>query len=218
MASPHVAGAAALYLQKNPNASVSQVTNALTSTATTNTITGVNGSPNRFLDTTALTGGGSTPTPDPDPAPGQAVTNGGFESGSTGWNGDTWTINSDSYAAASGSNKLWLVGYGNSRTEQVQQRLTIPSGASSLDFKLRVDSAENTSYSRYDTLQVRLLDSSGYVLKTLGSYSNLDESSSYRAKSLDLSAYAGRTVTLQFTATEDYSAQTSFLIDDVAVR
>ena len=218
MASPHVAGAAALYLQKNPNASVSQVTNALTSTATTNTITGVKGSPNRMLNTIALTGGGSTPTPDPDPAPGQAVTNGGFESGSTGWNGDTWTINSDSYAAASGSNNLWLVGYGNSRTEQVQQRLTIPSGASSLDFKLRVDSAENTSYSRYDTLQVRLLDSSGYVLKTLGSYSNLDESSSYRAKSLDLSAYAGRTVTLQFTATEDYSAQTSFLIDDVAIR
>ena len=88
MASPHVAGAAALYLQKNPNASVSQVTNALTSTATTNTITGVNGSPNRFLDTTALMGG-TTPTPDPDPAPGQAVTNGGFESGATGWKDHT---------------------------------------------------------------------------------------------------------------------------------
>ena len=217
MASPHVAGAAALYLQKNPNASVSQVTNALTSTATTNTITGVNGSPNRFLDTTALMGG-TTPTDPTDPTPGTSLVNGGFESGATGWTGDTWTINSDTYAAASGSKKLWLVGYGENRTEQVQQRITIPSGASSLDFKLRVDSAENTSYSRYDTLQVRLLDSSGNVLKTLGSYSNLDESSSYRAKSLDLSAYAGRTVTLQFTATEDSSAQTSFLVDDVAVR
>jgi len=49
MASPHVAGGAALYLEDNPGASPSQVTNALTSTATQGAISGVNGSPNLLL-------------------------------------------------------------------------------------------------------------------------------------------------------------------------
>lgn len=51
MASPHVAGVAALYLQGNPSASPSTVTNALLSNATTNVISSVNGSPNRLLFT-----------------------------------------------------------------------------------------------------------------------------------------------------------------------
>jgi subtilisin family serine protease len=41
MASPHVAGAAALYLTVNPNATPAQVTSALTSNATTGVITGL---------------------------------------------------------------------------------------------------------------------------------------------------------------------------------
>ena len=50
MASPHVAGAAALYLQGSPSAPPSQVTSALTSTATTNVVTSAgSGSPNRLL-------------------------------------------------------------------------------------------------------------------------------------------------------------------------
>ncbi|MDO4917939.1 S8 family peptidase [Kocuria sp.] len=55
MATPHVAGAAALYLQQHPNASVAEVERALKSTATRNTIDYVNGSPNLMLNTTALT-------------------------------------------------------------------------------------------------------------------------------------------------------------------
>ena len=57
MATPHVAGAAALYLQQHPNASVAEVERALKGTATRNTIDYVNGSPNLMLNTTALTGG-----------------------------------------------------------------------------------------------------------------------------------------------------------------
>lgn len=52
MASPHVAGAAALYLQANPGASNATVRNALVNNATTNVITGAGtGSPNRLLYT-----------------------------------------------------------------------------------------------------------------------------------------------------------------------
>jgi len=52
MASPHVAGAAALYLQANPGASNATVRNALVNNSTTNRISNVGtGSPNRLLYT-----------------------------------------------------------------------------------------------------------------------------------------------------------------------
>ena len=57
MATPHVAGAAALYLQQHPNASVGEVERALKNSATPNTIDYVNGSPNLMLNTSVLTGG-----------------------------------------------------------------------------------------------------------------------------------------------------------------
>jgi hypothetical protein len=50
MASPHVAGAAALYLQTVPGASATTVSNALTSTATLGVVQNAGaGSPNRLL-------------------------------------------------------------------------------------------------------------------------------------------------------------------------
>ena len=64
MATPHVAGVAALYLSTNPTATMSQVENALTSNATPNKVTGAGtGSPNLLLYS-GLTGGGS-PTNSP---------------------------------------------------------------------------------------------------------------------------------------------------------
>jgi aqualysin 1 len=52
MASPHVAGAAALYKQANPSASPATIRNALVNNSTTNRITNVGaGSPNRLLYT-----------------------------------------------------------------------------------------------------------------------------------------------------------------------
>ncbi len=51
MASPHVAGAAALFLQRNPSASPAAVTSSLVGNSTTNVVSGANGSPNRLLFT-----------------------------------------------------------------------------------------------------------------------------------------------------------------------
>ena len=62
MASPHVAGVAALYLADNPNASTSAVAQALTSNATENAISDVQGSPNLMLYSRF---GGTTPPPPP---------------------------------------------------------------------------------------------------------------------------------------------------------
>ena len=65
MATPHVTGAAALYLQGNPSASPATVASALTGNATTGVVASPGtGSPNRLLYTNPGTGTG-TPTPTP---------------------------------------------------------------------------------------------------------------------------------------------------------
>jgi subtilisin family serine protease len=71
MATPHVAGAAALYLAANPGASPATVQAALKANATPNKITSPGtGSPNQLL----MVGGSSTPPPSPTVC--NAVTNG----------------------------------------------------------------------------------------------------------------------------------------------
>lgn len=64
MASPHVAGAAALYLEGAPGATPATVANALISNSTANKVTSAgSGSPNRLLYTLAFgSGGGGGPT------------------------------------------------------------------------------------------------------------------------------------------------------------
>lgn len=84
MASPHVAGAAALYLAANPSASPAQVANALTGYASTNRITDTQGSPNRLMSIAFLNGGGDgggSDQPD-DPDDGEPPTGGTPQSGS----------------------------------------------------------------------------------------------------------------------------------------
>jgi subtilisin family serine protease len=67
MASPHVAGAAALYLSANPTATPAQVALALTGNATQNAITAVPaGTPNLLLYT-GFIGNGAPPPPPPPP-------------------------------------------------------------------------------------------------------------------------------------------------------
>ncbi|SDU00230.1 S8 family peptidase [Amycolatopsis keratiniphila] len=60
MATPHVAGAAALYLTANPSATPAQVTKALLDNATPGKISDAKGSPNKLLYTGFL---GGTPNP-----------------------------------------------------------------------------------------------------------------------------------------------------------
>ncbi|GMT96836.1 hypothetical protein KH5H1_09550 [Corallococcus caeni] len=66
MASPHVAGAAALYLSANPSATPAQVRDALVNNATPNKVTSPGtGSPNKLLYTLFITGGGGSDTTPP---------------------------------------------------------------------------------------------------------------------------------------------------------
>jgi subtilisin family serine protease len=73
MASPHVAGAAAIYLQLNPSASPAEVANALTSGATSGVLTNLGpGSPNRLVRVIGSVAPAPAPPPSPAPAPAPA--------------------------------------------------------------------------------------------------------------------------------------------------
>jgi subtilisin family serine protease len=68
MASPHVAGVAALYLEANPTATPAAVDSGLKASATTGKVTSLGtGSPNVFLY--SLVGSVVMPTPSPSPSP-----------------------------------------------------------------------------------------------------------------------------------------------------
>jgi hypothetical protein len=122
--------------------------------------------------------------------------------------------------AHSGSWYAWLDGYGTTHTDTLAQQVTIPSGCStySLSFWLHIDTAETTTSVAYDTLKVQVLNSSGTVVQTLATFSNLNHVSGYLQHTYSLAAYAGQTVTLKFTGSEDVSLETSFVIDDTALN
>ncbi|MGV9701441.1 hydrolase [Streptomyces sp. NPDC003483] len=149
----------------------------------------------------------------------QLLANPGFESGSSSWTASSGVItNSSGEAARTGSYKAWMDGYGSAHTDTLAQTVTLPSGcAATLTFYLHVDTAETTTSTAYDTLKAQVLNSSGTVLSTLATYSNLNAASGYTLRSLNLSAYAGQTVTVRFTGTEGSTLQTSFVLDDTAL-
>ncbi len=212
MATPHVAGVAALYLQDDPSASAATVNAAIVNGATTGVVSGAQtGSPNRLLYS-LLDGGGTPP-----PTGGNLLANPGFESGATGWSATSGVITNDSGAAArTGSWKAWLDGYGSTHTDTLAQTVTVPAAASaSLSFHLYVSSQETTASTAYDTLRVQA--TTGGATSTLATYSNLDKGSSFVQRTLNMSAYTGKSVTLTFTGTEDSSLATSFVIDDTSL-
>ncbi|MGY5125482.1 M28 family peptidase [Streptomyces nigrescens] len=144
----------------------------------------------------------------------QLLTNGGFESGTTPWTGDTGAIGAHTgQSAHSGSRFAWLGGYGSSATDSLSQSVTVPAGCgkATLTYWLHIDTDE-TERVGYDTFKVKVGST------TLTTLSNTDASSGYTQRTLDLSPYIGQRVTLTFTATEDASLQTSFVVDDATLQ
>jgi endoglucanase len=153
----------------------------------------------------------------------------GFENGSTitPWTetstlGFTPVTNDSGEAAHTGTWKAWFNGNGSKDTDTLSQTVTIPSTCSTatLSFWLHVDSTESTSTAKPDTFTVQLLNSSGSVLTTLGTFSNLNAASGYTQRSYDVSSHLGQAVTLKFTGSETDTSggTTSFVVDDTALQ
>ena len=145
---------------------------------------------------------------------GNKVTNGGFESGTTPWTTSSGVVsaNGNGETAHSGTHFAWLNGYATTHTDTATQSITIPAGChASLNLWLHIDTNE-TGTTAYDKFTVKIGST------TLATYSNANAASGYANKTFDVSSFAGQTVTLSFTGTEDSSLQTSFVLDDVAVN
>ena len=114
---------------------------------------------------------------------------------------------------------LWCVYFPpiGPQTSRLYQTVSIPSGVTAtLSFWLYVGTFETTTSVPYDTMKVSITDTSGVPLGS-ATYSNLDSNISWLKHTLDVSAYAGRTVRLQFDTYEDVSNPTIFLLDDVSI-
>ena len=187
-------------------------------TATAGDSTGPSGSAS-FSWTVGTSGGGGGCTP------AQLLGNPGFETGSASpWTethtaGNSLINSSSTEPARTGSYDAWFDGYGTTTTDTLAQTVAVPSGCSSdsFSFWLHINTAE-TGSTAYDTLKVQVLNSSGTVLSTLATYSNANAATGYVQHSFSLAGYAGQTVTLKFTGAEDYTKQTSFVVDDTAVN
>ena len=176
------------------------------------------GTPN---GTAAFAPSTATTTPPPAPVTQQLLGNPGFETGTAApWAVTAGVIdNSTSQPAHTGSWKAWLDGYGSTHTDTLAQTITIPAGATSasLSYWLHVDTAETTTTRANDTLSLQLLSKTGGLLRTPARFSNLNRAPGYSQHTLDLSAYRGQTITLKFVGTENSTAQTSFVLDDITL-
>lgn len=155
--------------------------------------------------------GGGTPS-------GNLLKNPGFESGAVEWTGTSGPITTNTgRPARTGTWKLWLGGNGSTSTETINQSVAIPSstGAATLSFWVAIDTAETTTSTAYDTARVQVV--SGTTTTTLATYSNVNKTSGYVQKTLDVSAFKGKTVTVRFLLNEDSSLQTSFVVDDTSL-
>ncbi|MFL6130419.1 MAG: S8 family peptidase [Mycobacteriales bacterium] len=148
-------------------------------------------------------------------SPGQKLGNPGFESGTASWTSSAGVIGAWTGTGAphSGTQSAWMDGYGTTHTDTLSQTVTIPAGCtgSTLSFWLKITTSEGPG-TAYDFLTVKLGST------TLATYSNLNANNVYALRSFNVGSFAGQTVTLTFTGTEDISLQTSFVLDDTALN
>jgi fibronectin type 3 domain-containing protein len=150
----------------------------------------------------------------------ELIVNGGFETSAS------WTRSGNSYWTGTGAYPHSGVGYSylgnvNNASGAEYQTVTIPSSATgTFTFWLNTVSSETTTTTQYDKLFVEVRNTSGTLLATLATYSNLNKTTagSYSQKSLSVAAYKGQTVRIQFRATTDSSLTTVFRVDDVSVK
>ena len=110
-------------------------------------------------------------------------------------------------------------GVGAANTQSIWQTVTIPSEARNaiLTFWLQIFSQEPDDRAR-DTFQVQVRSIAGNLIEVLATYSNLDRSripinvplqKDYTQRTIDLSAYRGRTIQLCFVGQEDAAHPTA---------
>jgi hypothetical protein len=157
------------------------------------------------------------------PGTAELLTNGSFASGSSGW-----VLSGNFFADSRFSVCHSCPGYayfanadgsaGNNLTGSLYQTVTIPPNATSaaVSFWWYITTSE-TAIAVFDRMNVTIQNSSGGVLATIASLSNLSRTNEWVQNSADLMAYRGQTIRLNFSATTDASLPTVFRVDDASI-
>jgi hypothetical protein len=148
--------------------------------------------------------------------------NGGFEGSVSPWvgSGSGYFYTSNGNYPQNGTGYIYF-GVNNSVSGQAYQTVTIPSTATgTLTFWLNVTSSETTTTTAYDRLFVEVRSTSGALLATLGTFSNLNKTTAgnYIQRSFSVAAYRGQTVRIQFRSTMDSSITSTFRVDNVSLQ
>jgi Zn-dependent metalloprotease len=153
-------------------------------------------------------------------ANGQLVRNGSFEKGyGVGWSNTTGmqigTILGQT--AYDGSKMAKFCGTGSRMSVSLYQSIAIPANVSSvtLSYALHIETKETSTSVARDTFSVQIRNSSGAILKTLVTYSNLNSATGYKVYSFDLAEYKGQMIQLYFIGAEDGALSTGFILDKV---
>lgn len=207
--------------------SVSPTSGTAPSTATVSTnITGLAAGTYNGAITITATGATNTPLSVPvtltvNAAGGsQLIVNGGFESGTTPWvlSGASRSTGSAPHSGVAYS----ILGGVNNASHTEYQQITIPAATSpNLTFWLNITSSETTTTTQFDKIFIEVRSTSGTLLATLATFSNLNKGTTgvYVLRGpYNLASFAGQTVRIQFRATTDVSLITTFRVDDVSVQ
>ena len=149
------------------------------------------------------------------------LANGGFEGTAAPWILSGVAQRSTAIYPHTGFGYL-LMEAANSSSGSAYQQLTLPRSVSpNLSFWLNVSSDETTTTAQNDKLFVEVCNTSGRVLKTLATFSNLNKTVSglfTQQGNYSLAGFAGQTMRVQFRTTTNSSLLTTFRIDDVSVK
>ena len=145
----------------------------------------------------------------------------GFEQAGLGWEANPrGNINYPVTGAHLGQGYVWLNGYGATSTDNLYQDVTLPAGISkaALTFYLNLTTSETSTTAANDTLVLQVRDTSGSVLKTLATWSNLNANLGWVQRSFDVTEFAGQTVRIYLEGNENASLATNFRLDDFTLR
>jgi hypothetical protein len=151
-----------------------------------------------------------TPVPPTSTPPPSTIINGNFELGpNVGWT-DTSAGGYEiigPFSPYQGTQAAWFCGV-NYCADQISQTITVPSGGATLYYRYRITSSDYCGWD-YAYVRVGTTNLATYNLCTS------TQTGGYVQGSVNLNAYAGQNVNLNFRMTTDTSLVSSFYLDNV---
>lgn len=149
----------------------------------------------------------------------ELVQNGGFEAGNTGWQEysiQSYPLISD-FNPRTGRFSAYLGGV-NDADDRISQQITLPHGVASITLRAWWYLATAETAGAFDTLTVWLLRPDNMPLAQVARVDNSYPVGAWAEIVVNLNAYAGQTVVLQFAGLTDESNISDFYVDDVSIN